>query len=273
MLKFPVINKGSDIDMRLQVIHSTSHSGKHIIRRLFLFLLIFVTVMTVSAPQTAFAMSENRELMYDYIAKEIKQHHAAKVDIEKFHIKTQMIADDQSYRLSYQTQLEFRHPELFYVQIDTCSWKPYTNEECTMGVTYLASQPRIRTMNRKYRKALNRIVAKAKKETSGKKQVTVVNREICRLCAYDSTGKHSHSTDAYGCLVNKKANCSGYALGAAACYNKLGIRNSFVYSYTKNHVWNKVKIGGKWYQVDTCWNDMGKTASSRYLLKTHLAGH
>lgn len=239
----------------------------------FLTVILTVAALFCSPSVNVFAMSENHAKMYDYIAEEISQNHVSQVDISRFHIHSEVLSYEEAYSRSYQTQLEFRHPELYYVQIKTGSWNPYTEEESTMTVRYLMSEKEIRSSTQKYNRILDGILAKAEKEKSLRKQVAVVNREICRICSYDQTGGSPHDNDAYGCLVKRKAVCSGYALAAAACFNRLGIENSFVYSYKKNHVWNKVKIGGKWYQVDICWNDRGKTASTEYLLKSHLANH
>lgn len=218
-------------------------------------------------------MTADQAKMYDCIADEIEKNHATEVDIRRFHVRSQTAAYETACSRSYQMQLSFRHPELFYARIRAGSWNPYTGEDTSMTVTYLTSRAKIKAMTRQYDRALNKIVTKAEKEKTKKKQVAVVNEEICRICSYDSSGKSAHHADAYGCLVEKKALCTGYALGAAACFRKLGIENSFVYSAKKNHIWNKVKIGGRWYQVDVCWNDRGKNASTEYLLKTHLKGH
>ena len=89
-----------------------------------------------------------------------------------------------------------------------------------------------------------------------------VNDQLCKICSYGST-RNSKAYTAYGCLVKHKAVCSGYTDAFAAIMTELGIKND--YGHSPNHVWNKVKIGKKWYHVDVTWNDT--THSGRYLLK------
>lgn len=61
----------------------------------------------------------------------------------------------------------------------------------------------------------------------------------------------------YGALINNRSVCQGISIALAAIYNKLGIETGFCESDEKNHIWNVVKIDGKWYQLDATWNDSG----------------
>ena len=41
----------------------------------------------------------------------------------------------------------------------------------------------------------------------------------------------------------------------AAVMEKLGFSVGFVNSDSMEHVWNLVKIGAKWYNIDVTWDD------------------
>lgn len=60
---------------------------------------------------------------------------------------------------------------------------------------------------------------------------------------------------ALGLFRNNRAVCQGNSIALAAIYNELGIETSFCKSKALNHMWNCVKIGGKWYHLDETWND------------------
>ncbi len=63
--------------------------------------------------------------------------------------------------------------------------------------------------------------------------------------------------DLYGALVDGYAVCEGYTkLFQYLCY-QTGINATFVLGESENesHSWNTVEIGGKWYHVDTTWDD------------------
>ena len=63
--------------------------------------------------------------------------------------------------------------------------------------------------------------------------------------------------DSYGALVNGEAVCDGYALAffqmAEAC--DLEVVSVVGKAGGDNHRWNKIKLDGKWYNVDVTWED------------------
>ena len=119
--------------------------------------------------------------------------------------------------------------------------------------------------------AINSIVKGAKKKKSIRSKVKYINKRLCNTCKYDyDTYKHNKKASkkaysSYGCLVRHKAVCSGYAEAFHLICVQCGIQDK--YAYSKNHVWNKVKIGKKWYHVDVTWNDCQKRNKTKYLLK------
>ena len=84
-------------------------------------------------------------------------------------------------------------------------------------------------------------------------------------CAYNWTvateGQGAGESDlvytAYGPLVNKDAVCQGYALAYKYLLNRAGIDAVYLSSSDARlrHGWNGVLINGKWYHVDTTWDD------------------
>ena len=106
--------------------------------------------------------------------------------------------------------------------------------------------------------------AKTKKGTVEK--IKYVNWRMKKMCRYCDKG--ADVTDAYGCLVNGRAVCNGYAYAFHALMLDLGIQEKFIASAKYNHIWNLVKVGNRWYHVDVTWNDCQN--DNEYLLsKTH----
>lgn len=130
-----------------------------------------------------------------------------------------------------------------------------------------AKAKKANTLNTK----LMKIVKGAKKKKGTRAKVKYVNKQLCKTCSYhwaaykakNGYSKYPNAYNAYGCLVNHKAVCSGYSEAFAAIMTELGIPNT--YATSPNHRWNKVKIGKTWYHVDVTWNDC--THSNKYLLK------
>lgn len=72
-----------------------------------------------------------------------------------------------------------------------------------------------------------------------------------------SNDMHSHM--AYYAIVEKKGVCSTYSSAFQYCMQKLGIVSTVVSGTTWNgegHMWNMVKVGGDWYELDVYWDDV-----------------
>lgn len=82
---------------------------------------------------------------------------------------------------------------------------------------------------------------------------------IASHCAYyevDDYYGDNLSYSAYGVIINKKAVCQGYSFAYEAILSRLGFDDVlFVVSNSLNHVWNLVKLDGKWYNIDVTWDD------------------
>ena len=69
--------------------------------------------------------------------------------------------------------------------------------------------------------------------------------------------------NAYDALINGEAVCSGYTESFKTFMDMLGIEN-YTLSGTagsQQHIWNVVKLGDDWYQVDVTWDDpVGSTS-------------
>lgn len=81
---------------------------------------------------------------------------------------------------------------------------------------------------------------------------------LIRCCTYITGEGQLYSSTAYGCLVERKANCEGYAKAFGLLASKVGLQSVLITGRTdkgENHAWNQVNIDGKWYNVDVTWDD------------------
>lgn len=107
----------------------------------------------------------------------------------------------------------------------------------------------------KQTKKVNTLVTKALKSlklsnASNYKKVKKIHDYIVNKLTYDTS--YSNYT-AYKALTEKKAVCQGYALLFYKMATEAGVPCRIVVSDT--HAWNIVKMGNKWYHVDTTWDD------------------
>ena len=105
----------------------------------------------------------------------------------------------------------------------------------------------------------------------------LLHDRLAARVTYDGTGANAH--DAYGALVEGKAVCEGYAEAFQYLLQKAGIQ-SFIITGTSNnpatgspegHAWNAVRIDGRYYHVDTTWDDQGENIFYAYFNKTDAA--
>lgn len=81
---------------------------------------------------------------------------------------------------------------------------------------------------------------------------------LIRRCTYITGEDQPYSSTAYGCLVEGKANCEGYAKAFGLLASEVGLRSVLITGKTdkgENHAWNQVNIDGKWYNIDVTWDD------------------
>ena len=127
-------------------------------------------------------------------------------------------------------------------------------------------------MKKKLDQVVGDIVFEARKYNSDYDKALYVHDVLVSTCKYDEsvyytslfdtdTDLNTMAYSAYGCLVEHKAVCSGYAKAYQLIMNKLGIETGFVSgegitsSDTGPHAWNYIKIDGNYCYVDVTWDD------------------
>lgn len=92
-------------------------------------------------------------------------------------------------------------------------------------------------------------------------RIEYIHDAINKLCVYgESTTGNQDS--AYGCLVEGKAICEGYAKAFLLLCNRAGIESTVVTGTALSdsgervsHMWNMVMVDGAWYHIDLTWDD------------------
>ncbi|NGZ77862.1 transglutaminase domain-containing protein [Saccharibacillus alkalitolerans] len=102
-------------------------------------------------------------------------------------------------------------------------------------------------------------------------KVKAIHDWIVRNLKYDTT---LSKFTAYEGLKTGSTVCQGYALLTYDMLKQAGFETNIVEGYVENeaHAWNMVKLDGKWYQIDTTWDDpvpdRGDRVSTAYYLVT-----
>lgn len=92
-------------------------------------------------------------------------------------------------------------------------------------------------------------------------QLLLVHDKILKNTKYDFN-YNTVSFSAYGLFKNNTCVCQGYAEAIYMIAKELGIDAGFCSYFFKNssgkfegHIWNYIKVGEKWYQLDATWNE------------------
>lgn len=176
------------------------------------------------------------------------------------------------------TALTNEHPEYYWLRCGYGYSYYFDNFKIKYAVTctnysYWDQMLNKEANKKKLNDAVNKIVKKAKKKKSKYEQIKYVHDYITNNCIYDydrydACKRTIHDPfdeqiySAYGCLVQKKAVCAGYAQAFQLILNKLGIPCTYITGWgtnlsghTERHAWNCVTLGGKRYLVDVTWDD------------------
>ncbi len=177
--------------------------------------------------------------------------------------------------------LEHEHPELFWLDGGWSARGMYglgeNNDSITVELTTfdywkytVDPQKYIDALNSE----INSVAAMAQDLPDDYSKVKYVHDYLVTSASYDHETleealKTSHSASseyifsAYGCLVNKKTVCAGYAKAFMLILNKLGIPCNYVTGDAgERHGWNSVILDNDSYYVDVTWDDSDYTNSS-----------
>ena len=193
--------------------------------------------------QKEFNAARSLEEAAEYIYQEMVKKSAA-INVEKYGIQKSQIKDVVIGAIN-------DHPELYYVQT-AFGYKSYAS-----GIVVEVEPTYTEGLDdAAFRVGLQEALASVQPGMTELERAIALHDYVVLNCEYDTAGnKPRTSYSAYGVLADGKAVCQGYALTYKLLLNKAGIECYMVTSEDMNHAWNLVKLDGKFYQVDTTWDD------------------
>lgn len=207
--------------------------------------------------------------LYDSILKEVSSGKTECI-IENFNYNENKNAITRAVQA-----LTYDHPEFFWLNggaMTTSTYNPTQNNN-QVNIDLSCYEYWSYTTNpQKYSDALqnkvNEITDKANKLGSDYEKALFVHDYIITSTEYDFDGlkeaqktfhdaKSEYIYSAYGCLVNGKAVCSGYAKAYQLVLRNLGIECTYITGTANSgpHGWNCIKLDGDTYFVDVTWDD------------------
>ncbi|WP_102272031.1 transglutaminase domain-containing protein [Cytobacillus massiliigabonensis] len=151
------------------------------------------------------------------------------------------------------------HPEIFYFKHEGTI--AYSNGKIELKYKYPVKKIKemVQNQDAKVKQILKQMI---KPGDSDFNKVKAIHDYIVLNTAYDwenyTKGQvPDASYTAYGLMMNGEAVCEGYAQTMQLLLKKAGIEAYFVTGKANGgaHAWNLVKVDGKYYYVDSTWDD------------------
>lgn len=163
------------------------------------------------------------------------------------------------------TALSYDNPDLFCLGANC---KVYTEGLKTFfEPTYSLDYETYSKQKTELETVVSAILKGAEQYTSVYEKELYIHDYLVTNCVYVDPETSASANTAYGCIVNGKASCEGYARAFQYLMNKLSINNRLVTGESTEdgenyigHMWNYVVLDGEGYFVDVTWDDP-KTAT------------
>lgn len=163
-------------------------------------------------------------------------------------------ADGEMFEKVYYL-VEKQESELFYIDSSF-----YTAEKIKKAkiIYRTEDEDEISEKTRILNDKLDEIVSQIPDDSDDFEKLTFIHDYIISNCKYTAG---DNDATAYGCLVEGKAVCEGYAKAFDLLAKRVGIASLVLTGMTddgENHAWNQFELGGTWYNADITWDDNDK---------------
>ena len=112
-------------------------------------------------------------------------------------------------------------------------------------------------------------------DLSGKsdyQKVRAIYDYLCEHVSYDNTNLNNDAYKlkytAYAALINNTAVCQGYSCAFYRLCLAAGVDTRIITSTEMVHAWNIARVNGKYYELDSTWDETRTPGTYRYFLKS-----
>lgn len=163
------------------------------------------------------------------------------------------------------TALSYDNPDLFCLGLNCKVYKE--GLKTFFEPTYSIDKETYQKQKTELEAVVPAILKGAEKFTSAYEKELYIHDYLVTNCIYVDPEISATANTVYGCIVNGKASCEGYARAFQYLLSKLNIDNRLVTGESAEdgenyigHMWNYVLLDGEGYFVDVTWDDP-KTAT------------
>jgi len=187
----------------------------------------------------------------EYVVSEILDFNTG-IDVAAYAKKYDWDAETVNAKMN---EIIYNNPEIFALDNSyyESEWSDYNDDIFAVKTSYVMTEKKYKAAKKKVDAKVKEIKALISDSMTDAQKVLVVHDYIVANTEYDNNADMKYTM--YGCLVNGKANCQGYAQAFSYVMKKLGIECHIVRSEKMMHSWNYVKLGSKYYHVDLVYDD------------------
>ncbi len=217
-------------------------------------------------------LNTQEKAIWEEIRAALAEHKTDRIVVGAY--KSETLRDLAKDRMNhFMRELAYTYPDYFWINLSSFKYFMTTTAlgyyELSIEPGYIMDAEEAQQKKPAYDNAVNTIVEAAKEFDDPFEKVLYVYDTIMAGASYDHDLAASDESaelgrSAYGCLVDGKTVCSGYALAFRSIMEKLGIEcgvefNSYSsYVLSKDgHVWNYCKLDDEYYYFDLTWDDTG----------------
>lgn len=173
------------------------------------------------------------------------------VNVSSYKVKAETVA-------MYTGVLLEECPELYYVYDLGLDYYTSGKKKYVKNVKwkYTLTKSQWTSCNAKFNSAVKNALKYTNSSMSQVEKALALHEYLIMRAAYStkSSIKYGAST-AYGILVDRKGDDSGYAAAYKYLLSKAGIKSEYIYGEKSDWVWNIIQIGSNWYHVDVAADD------------------
>ncbi|MCH5266968.1 MAG: hypothetical protein J1E62_01380 [Lachnospiraceae bacterium] len=234
-----------------------------VFRKILEYTMLFCLVCGIGvliSGNTALAAEANIKGAKAAVLKAYKQYQT-EVDVSAYNL---INGRDSGAVVDMMTEIIAQTPDLFYAgqkfsKLVNASSNQIIKLELSYVKAFKTSSGKINTA--KIKKTRSQIKSKVKKVLSQvssnmtklEKALVIHDYLVQNTSYYD--GNEDYATSEWGVLLKGKGNCQGYSKAYAILLEKVGIPVKYADSIEMQHMWNVIKLNGKWYHVDVTWDD------------------
>ena len=212
-------------------------------------------------------LSSYKKEVYDRIEQAVKDGE------EKLEISGEEM-QEQVYDKVFYYALAVDHPEYFYVRPFS---EGYSNGseivKADFRIKYVYSAEQTAQKQRKIDDIVKKLKASLPENATDYDKALLVYDYIIDNCEYadeyaDDTASSQQSpvSTMEGCLLNKRAVCTGYSRAYNYILKKMGLKCTSVSN--PEHEWNLLMLAGDYYYTDVTWSDAPQTRYKYFAVTT-----